>query len=247
MLAVEFYRRAIGALIGRLPCSYRRATIESALWHFERIAYERLRDRGFCPTIILDIGACSGEWTRLIKTVFPSASVLMIEARDEARPELETVAADYSNVRAVIALLGERQIAHIGFHSHTSGSSVYRERSNVDATLLDLPMTTLDAIAGSVEGPLFIKLDVQGSELAILRGASNTLEKAEVVQIEMPVLEYNEGAPQFHEVAEFMAANNFAPYDVAGFSRPFGDFLAQVDLIFTRANSALRPKSFNFT
>ena len=41
----------------------------------------------------------------------------------------------------------------------------------------------------------YIKIDVQGAELLVLGGASETLTKATFVQLEVSVVEYNQGGP----------------------------------------------------
>ncbi len=72
------------------------------------------------------------------------------------------------------------------------------------------------------------------------------MAKAEIVQLEVPLVQYNEGAPTLQEIIAFMAERNFAVYDVTGFVRPFGGHLVQVDLLFVRSSSKLRPDRFAF-
>ena len=171
----------------------------------------------------------------------------MIEARDEMRPDLEQTAAEYTNVEFHLALLGPNEIEAVTFHSQGSASSVYRERSDAQMATTTIPMTTLDKIVtDSAKSPLFLKLDVQGSELDILRGGYITLNKSEVVQLEVALLPYNEGAPTSIEVLNFMDERGFAVYDIAGFVRPNGCDLVQMDVIFVRKDSVLRPNSFSF-
>ena len=69
---------------------------------------------------------------------------------------------------------------------------------------------------------------------------------SEIVQIEVALLNYNEGAPLSAEVTAFMDAAGFAIYDLAGFIRPTGIDLVQIDILFARKNSALRRDFFRF-
>lgn len=237
------YKRLFGAIVNRLPDDLIRATVDTTLWHLERATYLRLRDTGFRPNAIVDIGANCGEWTRLVKSVFPATPVLMIEARDQMLPELQSVAARFPDVRYTIALLGPSE-RDVTFHVQGTGSSIYPERSDTISSKIAATMTTLDSISSSLTAPLFLKLDVQGAELDVLKGGISTLAKAEAVQLEVPLVQYNEGAPMFQDVVSFMDDHDFALHDIAGFIRPFGEHLVQLDVMFVRNGSKLRPPAY---
>ncbi len=90
---------------------------------------------------------------------------------------------------------------------------------------------------------MLLKVDVQGYELEVLRGGTRTLALAEVVLLEVSLLEYNQGAPLMPEVVAFMASAGFVPYDVCGqFRRETDNALCQIDIMFVRRESALRAK-----
>jgi len=243
----ETCRRVAGSVISRAPIVLRTAIVDAALWQLEERAYSRLRDGGFRPGGIIDIGANCGDWTKHCADIFPDAQFFMIEARSEMEPILKQVSMDNSNVRYVVALLGPQERNGVEFYVQGSGSSIYHERSDIEHSRTRLSMTTLDRVLPeSLCAPLFLKLDVQGAELDILRGASVTMEKAEVVQLEVPLLAYNEGAPTSSEVVSFMDQRGFAIFDISGFIRPFGMELVQIDILFVRKISHLRPTSFQF-
>jgi hypothetical protein len=110
--------------------------------------------------------------------------------------------------------------------------------------------TTLDKALceyGPIYPTVFLKLDVQGAEIEILRGSRDTLAKVEVIQLEVALLPYNDGAPLAADVLSFMNERNFKLYDIAGFVRVNGRDLVQMDMIFARADSTLRPDFFRFT
>src|SRR2546422_465251 len=93
----------------------------------------------------------------------------------------------------------------------------------------------------SLPGRFFLKLDVQGYELEVLRGAERTLTATDVVLMEVSLLQYNAGAPLFAEVTAFMKAIGFVVYDICGQLRRAADeALFQADLLFVREDSTLR-------
>ena len=173
----------------------------------------------------------------------------MIEAREEQQAILRKTKNDLNGVEFVIALLGGDNAKAVTFHSNSSGSSIYPERSDAIKIQQALPMRRLDDIikeSAFSMPPYFLKLDIQGGELQCLRGGLSTLAEAEVVQLEIALLNYNEGAPGAAQVVAFMEAHGFSIFDVAGFIRPNGVNLVQIDVIFVAKDLKLRPDYFRF-
>lgn len=212
----------------------------------EELAYQRLRTKGFKPSFMIDVGAYEGNWTRLARRVFGDVPTVMVEAQQSKQPVLETVCRELSDVRYVQALLGSTSGAAKTFFEMETGSSMFAENSNAPRTSRELKTATLDEVAGAVPDGAFLKIDVQGAELEVLGGAERTLSACELVQLEVAILPYNEGAPTALEVLTYMAQNDFAPLDISGFSRPNGVDLAQIDLLFARSGSKLRTRFFTF-
>ena len=97
-------------------------------------------------------------------------------------------------------------------------------------------MTTLDEVVGSViTSPQLLKLDVQGYEVEVLKGATRILAHTEVALLEVSLIEYNAGSPLFAEVIACMSNAGFAAYDICGYARRESDrALFQVDMLFVR-------------
>jgi len=207
-----------------------------------------MRAAGFNPSTIVDIGAYHGEWTRTVSKVFPSAQIVMIEAMDEKRPILEAVAKSNPRISVKISLLGRSVNEERQFSVMETGSSLYTERSDALRSVRLVKTQTLDSTLSRNElrGPIFVKIDTQGAELEILLGATETLLQTEVVQLELALLRYNEGAPLAVDVIAFMDRIGFKLFDINGFVRPNGRDPAQIDALFARENSSLRPNFFEF-
>ena len=212
----------------------------------EIAAYGRLKAKGFTPGRIIDVGAYEGDWTRLVRGVFETSPVTMIEAQEGKKAALEAVCRELPGVTPVSALLGPTGGSQVPFYEMETGSSMRAENSNVARHEKLMTTQTLDEAAGQNGEKLFIKIDVQGAELDVLSGGLKILERCDVVQLETALLPYNEGAPQIAEVFVQMEKWGFSPYDFAGFIRPNGIDLVQTDVIFVRTASALRPLHFTF-
>jgi FkbM family methyltransferase len=207
------------------------------------VALARLRQAGFTPRSIVDIGAFIGDWTLMSRRHFPDARVLMVEPQPDRAAALQALASRLPDARFASALLGAAPAPAVTFFQNTTVSSVLQEVDNTSSAIpLSLPMTTLDAVVAETAfgRPDFLKLDVQGYELEVLRGAPAALAAAEVVLLEVNLIPINRGAPLLAETVAFMAANGFRAYDIcSAIRRPLDDALWQTDVLFARETSPL--------
>jgi FkbM family methyltransferase len=206
-------------------------------------ALKSLRKRGFRPAFAVDVGAYHGEWTTAFKGIFADARVLMIDALDDKRPVLEaTVARLGPSVDFRIALLGPRAGVSVRFVEMESGSSVYEEQSPYPRRVVEKTATTLDAVLASCDRPVdFLKLDVQGYELEVLKGGEHVLSQPEAVLLEASLVPTNAGTPLVADVVRFMDDRGFRLVDVCGEIRRRDGVLWQADLLFLRTTSRLMP------
>ena len=206
-----------------------------------------LRSRGFEPARAVDVGACVGRWTYMFAGVFPDARVLMVEPQAGHIPVLADVAAHLApNVVHAHALLGAAAAAQVPFvvlddGLGGTGSSVFPENSNVPRHTIGMPMQTLaDLVEETGFGqPDFLKLDVQGYELEVLKGARSLLRGVQFILLEVSTWPYNVGAPLLHEVVAWLSDAGFAAYDLCGVSRRPDATLLQLDLLFVNRSSPL--------
>ena len=232
----------------KLPPAARKQAADLVSRCSEELAYLRLAQKGFRPAAIIDVGAYEGGWTRITQNVFPGTPGLMVEAQQGKVPHLERVKADFPTVDFVTALLGGTAGREVTFYEMETGSSFFPEQSDVRRRETRLELRTLDEVVEqklAPKAPTFLKIDVQGAELEVLAGAQRTLDICEVVQLEVAMLPFNQGAPTMLDVISYMEAREFVPFEVSGSSRPNGRDLVQIDLLFTRRESSLRPSYFH--
>jgi len=90
--------------------------------------------------------------------------------------------------------------------------------------------TRLDDIA-EIDDADFIKIDVQGSELAIFRNASRALSKALLIQTEVEFVELYRDQPMFADVDTFLRGSGFQFHTFHGFGgRAFKPLLSNNDI-----------------
>jgi hypothetical protein len=101
-------------------------------------------------------------------------------------------------------------------------------------------VVTLDGLARHLIGPddkAFLKIDVQGSELDVLKGATEILDQVEIVQTELSLLPLYDGGPLLDSVVRYLDERRFALLGLApAFVDPTTGALLQVDGLFARVS-----------
>lgn len=79
-----------------------------------------------------------------------------------------------------------------------------------------VPINTLDNLlkAHQWQNDLWLKIDVQGFEREVLKGASETLKQAKVIQIELAVIPSYEQSPYLEEIITQLRAAGFTLYSI---------------------------------
>jgi FkbM family methyltransferase len=160
----------------------------------------RLRDLGFGPTGVLDVGAYEGHFSRGIRQIFEKAHILMIDALAEKAPVLADVCRELGNADHLTVMLGDMEMEATSFFVADTdkrpglvktGSSKYKENSSFPMVERALPQRTLASIVADRGLPFqLLKLDVQGAELDVLRGLGEELSKVEVILMELSLVDY---------------------------------------------------------
>ena len=212
---------------------------------------EDIRARGFMPRGIIDVGANRGDWTRLALSIFPDASVIMIEPQDEMQPYLSQLCRSVAACHYVKAGAG-RQAAELvqTIWPDLAGSSFLPE---VDTSQLETgrqrktEVTTIDLLLSETYpefAPDLVKLDIQGFELEALSGAQTTFGRTEVFILETSLFGFLPGQPVTREVISFMFDRGYELYDITDYlRRPYDGALAQVDLAFVKADGRFRTET----
>jgi FkbM family methyltransferase len=171
----------------------------------------------FTPQSYLDVGVCKGHAIPFILQQLPSLkNVEMIEACELHRPDLEKVSETYK-IPFHIEVLSD-EIKEVTFHldglgadSTGPGNSYYLEDTH---HYLNTPSeirttNTLDNIYDGSYTFDLIKMDTQGSELDIIKGGKNLIQRTKGVILEENVYRYNFGAALHSEIKEYMESIGF--------------------------------------
>jgi len=208
-------------------------------------------NNGLNPKTIIDVGVAEG--TQDLYRSFPNARHLLIEPLEEYRPHLESIVSGLKDASYIIAAATNKSgNAVINVHPDLVGSSLYLENedSDVNGTRRTVPALTLDQICHDhkAEGPYLLKIDTQGAELDVLRGASTILHYTDFIILEVCLLGFFDGGPQFYDCITFLKDRGFVVYDIFDTRyRPLDNAMSQADIAFVRERSQFRTYHYYAT
>lgn len=176
---------------------------------FKRL--ELLKQRGLVLHKVLDLGAYEGEWTKRLLQLYPNAQVTMVEGNTDKETFLKPIAPYH------IALLSDEEKEVDYYKSQTNigtGNGVYQENTNVPFKPEKRKTTTLKKLLKSDEGYDLIKMDVQGSELDIIKGSLDLFKNSTFILMEMQVFNYNLKAPLIAETMAYLHEIGYQMHDL---------------------------------
>jgi FkbM family methyltransferase len=163
------------------------------------------------PKVIYDIGSCVLHWERHAKRIWPDSEIYLFEANQDVKKLY-----DRTNQNYHLGVLTDTDNKAVKFYKdpmNLGGNSYYKENTvhyNETHAMHEIGIT-LDSIVEQNQWPKpdLIKLDVQGAELDILKGASNCLETCKDLILECQHTEYNSGAPLVDTLIEYLNSIGF--------------------------------------
>jgi FkbM family methyltransferase len=212
----------------------------------DRAALSRLSGLGWSPRVIYDVGASNGMWSESIARLYPDAEYHLFEPLAphvaEYKERLSTVLEHCRTFALHPVALGNHggEVIAYRFPNARASTTLPMENTESDVQSIRVPVTTLDDLIGAhgLPPPNLLKLDVQGSEFAILQGAQTILPSIDVLLLETWIWRTYEGkAPLFLEVASWLAARGFYLWDLADLDRDPSEVLQSVDCFFINAQS----------
>lgn len=236
-------RRSIKALARRLGFDVIRFHPESSDDATLALVFKHLE-----VDLVLDVGANEGQYVSSLRERGYAGRVVSFEPLSSAHAKLSRAArtdkAWTVHPRCGIgAADGEITINIAG--NNVSSSVLPMLASHADAApesryigTEKVALARLDTVAGAYltgAQSVYLKIDTQGFEAAVLEGASQLLARCKAVQLEMSLLPLYEGQQLWPYFVEFLQAQGFELWTVLpGFVDPGTGRTLQMDAVFVR-------------
>lgn len=194
----------------------------------------------------MDVGAHVGQTAQRYRTLFPSAQIHCFEPFPQSFAALRAALAGDSGVQVHSVALGSSPgaaVLHVNRSSATNSLLASDTRAasywgtgllDTDATL-EVPVTTIDRFCAerSLDHVDILKLDVQGGEYDVLKGAGALLaaQHVDLVYMEMITAPTYVGQHDLHEYLRLFRSHGYALFDFYNPVRKNGRLLQTDNLL----------------
>ena len=194
------------------------------------------------PETIIDIGSNKGQFILLIEKIYPNKNIYSFEPIKEMIGKQKKFFSYKNNIIFHnIALGSSTTLKEFLITTRMDSSSFLKivsdknKSKNYDIVEnRNIQINTLDnlLINEKISHPVLIKIDVQGYELEVLRGANNLLKKTDYLLLEVSKNEMYQNQPIEKVIVEYLKNLNFDILKSNNWSKVQNTNFYQRDIIF---------------
>jgi FkbM family methyltransferase len=216
-----------------------------------RAFFRMLKQQGFAPAHMLDVGANRGRWTRQAIRFFPDAWYTLVEPQDNLKSYVKDLIEQGYKIRWVNAGAGDIAGKLPFTLSHRDDSSTFvlskEEAQRARMQQVTVEVKTLNEVAAEAGGPPpdMVKIDAEGFDLKVLTGATELLGKTDVFLVEACVCSPCEN--KLLAVTKQMADAGYRLIDITDLNRsPRFGVMWLCELAFLRNGSRLLDSATSY-
>lgn len=213
------------------------------IYHIDSLELLEIIKKDLSNPIIYDIGAHIGTWASLALAIFPNAEIQCFEPFPEHAKKCSELFSNTPNVKVHAVALGSSNYDDdFNVASSTDASSFLdlsddcKQKYHLSVTKkIKISVKKLDdyIIDNHLNEPNVLKLDIQGFELEALKGASETLKKADYILAEVSFTELYKGQAYFSDIVCYLQPYGFELCALSE-STALGKLLEQTDALFKK-------------
>ena len=216
------------------------------------ILFNNLKTMGFTPKHIVDIGANHGTWTREVLKHFPEAYYTLLEPQHWLKDSFKDILDANSKVEFYPVGAGENegsfQFTIVDRDDSCSFRYSQEEAKAAGFEQIEIPVVTLNGLllGSNLPTPDIIKIDAEGLDIEVLKGASNFFGKTEVFMVEVGVVNKSFDN-SFLKMINFMEEKGYRLFEITDINRPFQpQVLWLAELVFVKKNGVIDSYEIKF-
>ncbi len=207
---------------------------------------------GYTFPVVFDVGGSNGAWVNIMSKVLPESRFEVFEPLAEIHPGYREILGYLKGMHQESYIhpvaIGEKDGSiTINVYDDPSASTTLAITADDHIKPATVPLRSIDSIVASrmCAAPDLIKIDIQGGELAALKGARETLPGVKFLMLETWIQRgYGTNTPLLHELMSFLSPLGFVPYEFGDVFRNDKAEAVAVDVWFINKAKAQNPAMF---
>ena len=164
----------------------------------------------------IDVGANKGQFSLLVNSLFPKKNILAFEPIKSEYLIYKKIFKNIKNVKCFNAGLGNKIKTKQLYLTKSKDSSSFFKPSKIQNNLFrntnvvstqTVKIKKLSSFLPRLKKPIFLKIDVQGYELEVLKGAN--LNQIQYIYLEGSYLKLYENQPLIKDIVKYLSKKNF--------------------------------------
>lgn len=192
---------------------------------------------------IIDAGANQGQFALAARHFYPEAHIHSFEPLPDVYARLQYNTRKLHKITTYNCALGNTN-GELAFYSNAySHASSALPVSGLQKDMLpqtaatqqvSVPVLRLDDLQGGIrlQAPVLLKMDVQGFEKEVLKGALHSLPRIDYLLFESSFVQLYDGEPLFDEMHQFVSSLGFEFIAPVGFLQSAQLQILQMDLLY---------------